>query len=58
MADAFLGPPPPYVKEWILKKPLCFTAEQASSTVVLNGGYYYPELHLEFRVNSGPWTAY
>ena len=41
-----------------LDEPLCFTAKQANSTVVLNGGYYYPELHLEYKFNSGSWTAY
>ena len=67
MTEIFLGNPPEHIKNWIIahSKPqlteLCFTAEQANSSVKLqkqsstaiegfNG--------LEYKLNSGNWTSY
>ena len=63
----FLGNPPASVKQWIKNNygpkcdALCFTAEEAGSTVKLtnsNSPNNYPEVHLQTSTDGKSWTPY
>ena len=58
----FLGNPPVNVKQWIknqrLKEPLCFTAQEAGSTVQLTSQNNYPDVSLQTSTDGNTWTTY
>ena len=65
MTELYLGKPPEHIKNWIIAHskpkmtPLCFTAEEAGSTVrmesVDNAG---PEVSLEYSTNGNNWSPF
>ena len=67
MTKVYLGNPPEHIKQWIIdnSKPqlteLCFTAEEANSTVKLTkeGSTAIEGFNgLEYKLNNGNWTSY
>ena len=67
MTVIYLGNPSEHIKQWIIdnSKPqlteLCFTAEEANSTVKLTkvGTTAIPGFNgLEYKLNDGNWTSY
>ena len=70
MTKVYLGNPPEHIRQWIIAHsepikpkmtPLCFTAEEANSTVKLQkqGSDAIEGFNgLEYKLNDGNWTSY
>ena len=58
----FLGNPPANVEQWIknqrLKEPLCFTAEEAGSTVKMVAEGEAPTVSLEYSTDGNTWSPF
>ena len=72
--NIFLGNPPENIKQWIIEHytpptpsasgPLCFTAEQANSTVRFDSlaegapiAQFYPDMNLQYSTDGSNWTV-
>ena len=72
--NIFLGEPPANIKQWIIEHytpptpptsgPLCFTAEQANSTVRFDSmaegvpiTEFYPDMNLQYSTDGSNWTV-
>ena len=64
MTEIFLGNPPEHIKNWIIAHskpkmtPLCFTAEEAGSTVKLTKNKSAPDVNLQTSTDGQSWTPY
>ena len=58
----FLGKPSTSIEQWIknqrLKEPLCFTAEEAGSTVAMAADGETPTVSLEYSTDGNTWSPF
>ena len=64
MTELYLGKPPEHIKNWIIahSKPkmtqLCFTAEEAGSTVKMVANGSAPTVSLEYSTDGNTWSPF
>ena len=64
MTELYLGKPPEHIKNWIIAHskpkmtPLCFTAEEAGSTVKMVAEGEAPKVSLEYSTDGNNWSPF
>ena len=64
MTELYLGKPPEHIKNWIIAHskpkmtPLCFTAEEAGSTVKMVAEGSAPTVSLEYSTDGNTWSPF
>ena len=64
MTEVYLGKPPEHIKNWIIAHskpkmtPLCFTAEEANSSVAMKANGSAPEVSLEYSTDGNTWSPF